>query len=171
VLHPEQRLAMLIRDHGSSFDLGAGRRLLSQLRQRSQETAISGQLNSNFLEVELPLAGYQSLAVQLVPQLQKIMSNFRKRRSKPDAYKHTEHILQMAAAPGMGKTTAATAMWAVLHHLCTTGDDLVQGLHTLGDDSIDRIKASFTPSRFLVFSLNLSDGGCHGTTGQHHSSH
>jgi hypothetical protein len=167
VLNPEQRLAMLIRDHGSSFDLGAGSRLLSQLRQRSQEASISGQLTANILEVELPLTGYHSLAVQLVPQLSEMMMDFKKPRGTPDVYKRTADILQMAAAPGMGKTTAATAMWAVLHHLCTSGNVLV---HTLGDDGVNRIKTSFTPSKFLVFSLDLSDGGCHCTAGHHNSS-
>lgn len=153
----QQPLEMLLSRYADSFDCSAGARLLEELARRSATTPVSTSLTGEILGRHLPLHGFRSLMAQLVPQLATMMLNSLELHNAQDHHMHGQHILQLVAAPGMGKTTAATAMWAVLHYLCSTQDQLVvQGLR--GVQGVERILQSFSPKKFLVFYLSFDEG-------------
>ncbi len=136
-----------------------GRDLLGQLQHRSASAAVPKNISDTVLGWHFPLLGYRSLMLQLLPELFRMVYNHRELRRTPAEYIRAQHILQLAAAPGMGKSTAAIAMWAALHHVCTQHALLSQWLpgFTVETSELgaELIKRSFSPQTFLVFRLSF----------------
>ena len=69
------------------------------------------------------------------------------------------HGFKLAGPPGVGKTTAATAVWAGLHHACTVNtQELLPAATPIWERMRQRILSSLSPSNLLVFRLDLSLG-------------
>jgi hypothetical protein len=159
-MSPEQRVAKLLDKYSHLFDREAGPRLVNELLRRSGGL-LPASLNALNLGRHFPLQGYQSLLQQLLPELLQMFKNHEFERQR-DSYIRLQHIFQLVAAPGMGKTTASNAMFAALHHVYNTPPGQWSTLLPAGLASEDapslatRVNNSFGPDNFLVFSLPLT---------------
>lgn len=70
------------------------------------------------------------------------------------------HLLKLAAAPGMGKTTALRALWSELHSFVSEHEDALRSqLEEWGGNLVERVLCSLKPDKPLVFTIDLSQPG------------
>lgn len=157
-LSEQEILTALLQEFGQLFDEAAGQRLMQQLLDRGDGAPIQLQTTARQLGSQFPLLGYRSVVRALANELVSMEVNRQLLHSNPDSYKRTQHILQLAGPPGLGKTTAATAMWAALHHACSSSrvDDLLPEASEGWDRMRQRIQLSMSPTKLLVFGLNFA---------------
>lgn len=164
-LTDDQVLAALRHRFGQHYDKATGQRLLQKLLLRRAKLPINSQHTGSSLGSHFPLLGYRSLVGALSDVLNSMEFNLMA-HTDPMTYKRSQHIVQLAGPPGLGKTTAATAMWAALHCACSSsgGGGSSPMKQLLPDDSPNwermrqRILRSLTPSKLLVFNLDFSTG-------------
>jgi hypothetical protein len=125
---------------------------------RGDSAPIQLQTTARQLGSQFPLFGYRSVVRALASELVSMEVNRQQLHSDPDSYKHTQHILQLAGPPGLGKTTAATAMWAALHFACSSicMDDLLPEASESWGRMRRRIHLSMSPTKMLVLGLNFA---------------
>jgi hypothetical protein len=158
-LSPEARVQLLIQQYGGVYDSQVGARQVQMLQLRDQQ--LPAELNGEKLGQRFPLMGYRSILKQLAASLANMLLAREADPTlvHPDSYTRENHLHQLIAAPGMGKTTAATTSWAALYHAYTNIDKYKALLPELSPAAaaalISRVKNTFAPDNFLVFSLPL----------------
>ena len=158
----EQRLRLLHALYEGLFDRGAGQRLQAEMQRRMRPTPIAQQQGLLIADHFRPL-GYHTLAARLKPALVNMEESLQAYLDggSLDTYQRADHILQLAAAPGLGKSTASRLVWVALHQ------ELMQrppgSLSALDVVLQQRVANSITPNNLLLFQLDLSEGKrpCH----------
>ena len=167
VVLTEQQAAAALQQFALHYDAAAGQRLLGLLSHRAARTPIAVDSSARALGRHFPLLGYRPVIKALVEVLLAMENNLELKTS--DDYERAQHILQLAGPPGLGKTTAATALWAALHYACccnsssssSSSSSSCHGLFPVTpvwQKMHQRILASLSPSKLLVFFLDFADG-------------
>lgn len=128
-----------------------------------QGTPISQQQDILQIASHFQPQGYHNL----VPQLEEKLVNMEQSHQAYidggdlDAYQRVGHILQLAAAPGLGKSTASRLLWVALHQKLKQ-----RSPETLSSSEAvlrQRVLTSIKPNNLLLFQLDLGTGkqSCH----------
>lgn len=149
----------------SQYDSFAGYRMLQRLQQRCPDAPVPQEATALSIGACFPLMAYWAPVRDLAMKLVCMESARRICFSDFDLYIRDVHILRCAGTPGLGKSTAAEALWPALHAAWQSPEFLSAVYQAAGDvcrDDVDklgrRLANSLTPKRLLVFKLAFNAG-------------
>mmetsp|Transcript_28609 Transcript_28609/g.62959 ORF Transcript_28609/g.62959 Transcript_28609/m.62959 type:complete len:796 (+) Transcript_28609:220-2607(+) len=149
---PQDRVKLLVEKYRSALQLRQ-QATREELERRSSPIPVyhKGVVG---IGKHFPLVGLNRPAHRLLKALKRMNRNFQHGPALPN-YRATDQALRLVAAPGMGKSTASTALWHEVFKIAQESEQLLQG------DAYDqrlhaRITSSLGPDNMLVFSMDLS---------------
>lgn len=167
-LSPQDAQQLVIQHLAAVYDRTAGYRLLQFLQQRCLDVPVPQEASALGLGNYFPLMTYRAPVRDLSMLLLEMETAKRIHCHMPDVYRRESHILRCVATPGLGKSTAAEALWPALHQAWQSQDILsavgVAAGAVDGSAQADilklrrRVLNSLTPGRLLVFKLSFNTG-------------
>lgn len=174
MLSSEQSSGLVVQHLAASFDRTAGQRLLRRLQQRSSDAAVPPYTTPLTLGAYFPLMAYRAPVRDLSMCLLNMETARRIEFADTDVYRRGVHILRCAGTPGLGKSTAAEALWPALVQAWQSPGFLSEVLDAAGGAASpdatklkQRLLISLAPDRLLVFKLSLNAGEAFNARQQH----
>lgn len=165
LLSSEDAQQLIIQHLTAIYDGMAGYRLLQHLQQRCPDAPVPQQATALALGAYFPLMAYRAPVRQLAMHLVDMECARRIEFANPDVYRRGPHILRCAGTPGLGKSTAAEALWPALHQAWQSSEFLASigaaaGAAATADVTKlkQRLLNSLAPERLLVFKLAFNAG-------------
>ena len=158
------KAAKLHSSYSAMYNADVGSALQQGLLQRSSTTPYPSPLASALeLGQQFRISAYRSLTARLARIMHTMEYNLCNLQSTADLYLRTEHIIQIGGPPGYGKTTAGQLGWVALQQALSSNDSQ-QWAPADADRACwarlcNRVQASFTPDRMLLFKLDFRTSG------------
>lgn len=147
------------------YHSSAGHRMLRHMQQRSLDAPVPQKATALALGAYFPLMAYRAPVHDLAKQLVGMESARSDLGDQRDLYRRQVHILRCAGTPGLGKSTAAEALWPALHTAWQSPEFRSAVADAAGDAGHAevaklglRLLNSLVPERFLVFRLAFNAG-------------